>query len=281
MLSPNALLGRAGDEHGFTLIETLVAMVTGIIVTGALFAILEFSVHQTSRISQVAQASQSSRTSMTRIVNELHSACLSTNFAPVQESSTPSKLVFQNGYSEQAEVPGVYTSKGGTSGTATEGVRQDSIEWDEKSGFLTDQVALGTGPMEASGKYPVGTAKPFRLAEKVSLAEVINTKNELEKPQQIFKYFKYATTSTLATNEAATTLVLIPLEKNEKLETKGVGTAKKVAAVQVSYRTMPYTKEVKLGTAAETTTASDQTTLTTFAFSAPDSEASIQAGPCE
>ena len=113
MLTRRPPIRRLRDERGFTLMETLVAMVTGIIVTGALFAILEFSVHQTSRISQVAQASQVSRTAMTRIVDELHSACLSTGFAPVQETSTPSKLVVQNGYSEQAEVPGVYTSKGG------------------------------------------------------------------------------------------------------------------------------------------------------------------------
>ena len=275
MLSPRAALRRARDERGFTLIETLVAMVTGVVVTGALFAILEFSVHQTARISQVAQASQVSRTSMTRIVNELHSACLSPGFAPVQESSTSSKLVFQNGYSEQAEVPGVYTSKGGSTGNATEGVRQDAIEWDAKSGYLTDWVQLGTGAEEA-GRYPVGASKPFRLAEKVSQAEVINAKKEAEK-LPFFRYYKYDTTPNFGVTEAAATLKGIKLEGSETLK----GTAKEVAAVQVSFRTMPYTKEVKLGSAAESTTAADATTLTTFAFSAPDSEAKIVAGPCE
>ncbi len=277
MLRPAAIPAGARDERGFTLVETLVAMVTGIIVTGALFAILEFSVHQTSRISQVAQASQVSRTSMTRIVNELHSACLSAGFAPVQEASTRSMLVFQNGYSEQAEVPGVYTSKGGSTGTATEGVRQDAIEWNKESGYLTDWVQLGTGPEEASGRYPVGASKPVRLAEKVSQAEVVNAKKETEKEAPIFRYYKYATTSSLGVSEAAATLKEIELKGNESLK----GSAKEVAAVQVSFRTMPYTKEVKLGSSAESTTAADATTLTTFAFSAPNSEATISAGPCE
>ena len=79
-------------------------MVTGIIVTGALFAILEFSVHQSSRLSGVAQATQVSRTAMTRIVDELHSACLSTGFTPrPRRRSAPTKLIFVNGYNEKAE----------------------------------------------------------------------------------------------------------------------------------------------------------------------------------
>ena len=60
-------------------------MVTGIIVTGALFAILEVSTRQSSRLSNVAQATQVSRNAMTKIVDQLRSACLSTNFTPVIE----------------------------------------------------------------------------------------------------------------------------------------------------------------------------------------------------
>jgi type II secretory pathway component PulJ len=276
VLSTAGIRRRLGDERGFTLIETLVAILTGVIVTGALFAILEVSVRQTSRISQVAQASQVSRTTMTRIVDELQSACVSAGFAPVQEKSTPSKLVFQNGYSELAEVPGVYTAKGGASGTATEGVRQDSIEWDEKSGYLTDSVELGTGA-EVEGKYPVAASKPFRLAEKVTQSELLNPKKE----KAMFRYYTYAPTSTGATNEAAATLKEVELKAGEELKTKGVGTAAKVAAVQVSFKTGSYTKEVKLGSGAEAGVPGELTTLTTFAFSAPDSEATVVAGPCE
>lgn len=277
MLSPAALRARMRDEHGFTLIEALVAMVTGVVVTGALFAILQFAVHQTSRISQVAQADQVSRTAMTRIVDELHSACLSAGFSPVQEKSTQTQLIFENGYSEQAEVPGVYTAKGAVTGKI-EGVREDSIEWAEKTGLLTDTVQLGTGA-EENGVYPVSSTKTtIRLGEHVSQASVVNTKKETE-PSAVFRYFEYATKSTTGTGEAASTLKEIPLKTST--ETLGKTNAAKVAAVQVSFRTGSYTKEVKLGSASEATIPGDLTTLNTFAFSAPNSESVIEAGPCE
>jgi type II secretory pathway pseudopilin PulG len=276
MLSPASALARTREERGFTLVETLVAMVTGIVVTGALFAILEFSVRQTSRISQVAQATQVSRGAMTHILDELHSACLATGFAPVQETSSPTKLVFQNGYSEEAEVPGVYTSKGGSTGLKTEGARTDTIE--EKTGTLTDFVELGTGG--EPGTYTFGAKTPVRLAEHVSQAEIVNAKKEAEKPP-IFRYYEYAGASSTGTGEAAATLTEVKLAAGEELKTKAKGIAAKVAAVQVSFRTAASTKEVKLGASSESGTSADLTSLTTFAFSAPDSESTIAAGPCE
>jgi Tfp pilus assembly protein PilW len=281
MLSTPSPLACLRGERGFTLVETLVAMVTGLIVTGALFAILEFSVHQTSRISQVAQASQVSRTAMTHIVDELHSACLSSGFAPVGEASTPSKLVLEDGYSELTEVPGAYTSKGGKTGAQTEGAQKDTIEWEEKKSYLIDNVQLGTGTGE-NGEYLFGPTKPVRLAEHVSQAEIVNAKKEAEKPP-VFRYYEFAKAASTGSSEAAATLTEVPLKAAppEELKTKGVGTAGKVVAVQVSFRTAPYTKEVKLGSSAESTTSADLSTLTAFSFSAPDSEATIKGGPCE
>ncbi len=57
-------------------------MVTGIIVTGALFAVLEVSMRQTARITDIAQANQLGRTTMTHMVDELHSACIAAEQEP-------------------------------------------------------------------------------------------------------------------------------------------------------------------------------------------------------
>jgi Tfp pilus assembly protein PilW len=275
MLSPATALARARGERGFTLVETLVAMLTGIVVTGALFAILEFSVRQTSYISQTAQATQVSRTAMTHIIDELHSACLATGFAPVQAGSTPTKLIFQDGYGEESEIPGVYTSKGGSTGAKTEGARQDTIEWVEGTGILTDSVALGTGP-EVAGKYPVGAPTNVRLAEKVTQSEVANP--ETKKAYPVFRYFEYAGAASASTTAAASTLTEIKLEAGKAL---GATEAAKVASVEVRFKTGAYKKELSLKKAEEATIPSELASQATFAFSAPNSESTIEAGPCE
>src|SRR5487761_2005693 len=268
MLSLPSPPGRMREQRGFTLVETLVAMLTGIIVTGALFAILEFSVRQASYISQTAQASQVSRTAMTHIVDELHSACLSADFAPVQKGSSQTALIFQNGYSEEAEVPGAYTSLGGASKKRTEGARQDTIEWEEGKGYLVDKVAPGTGA-ESEGRFPVGAATTVRLATNVSQGEVKGEKIP------IFRYYKYAATSSTSTTAAATSLEEMPLAKGATLSDTE---ADKVASVEVRYKTGSNSKEVKVSKAQEATIPSELVTQTTFAFSAPNSEATIAAG---
>ncbi len=276
-LWPPSFPSRMREERGFTLIETLVAMLTGLIVTGALFAILEFAVRQTSYLSQTAQATQVSRTAMTHIQDELHSACISTGFSPVQEGSSPTKLIFQNGYSEEAEVPGVYTAKGGSTKEKTEGARQDTIEWTKATGYLTDTVALGTGA-EEGGKYPVSTTTTtVRLATNVSQGETINAEKKYEEVP-IFRYYKYAGSSSTNTAGAASTLELIKLESGKTL-TKAEAEA--VASVEVRFKTGSYSKEAKVGKGEESTIPSELQTQTTFAFSAPNSEAKIEAGPCE
>ena len=119
-----------GDESGFTLIELLVAMVTGIIVTGALFAILEVSMHQTARVTDVTQANQLGRTTMTHIVDELHSACIAAEQKPIQVGSGASTLIFVDAYSEKAEIPSAH---------------KDEIIWEEATGKMIDKTYISTG----------------------------------------------------------------------------------------------------------------------------------------
>jgi len=256
-------------QRGFTLVETLVAMLTGVIVTGALFAILEFSMKHDTRITNIAAASQLGRSAMTHVVDELHSACLASKFTPVQKKSTESELIFIDGYSETAEIPNV--------GTSTTGVREDSISWSgsytgeeaETAGTLTDSTALATGG-EAATAYTFGTPSLVRIGEKFVRGE------EAGKRQPIFRYFEYAEHSTTGTGEVST-LQEIKLAKGAGLSEEQ---AENVAAVEVTFRAPPPTNVSK--SAAELgRESSDQSSMVTFAFAAPNSESTIKAGPCE
>lgn len=267
MLTLARLLHRARNDGGFTLIETLVAMVTGIIVVGALFAILEMSAKQTSRLSQVAQATQSSNTAMTHVVDELHSACLSEGFTPVLAGSTPSSLILVNGYfpakiTEPTKEP-EYTF-----------VRKDTLEYNTGNSHLTDTYVKATAE-PTSGVYSSWSTTPTTvlLAEKVSPVKVEG------KEQPVFRYWEYATTPTTSTEKAATTLTEIKLGATEALTSTQ---ANNVASVTVSFSTAPSEKkEVHLTTASEAGLADSQSTQNTFAFTAPNSESTIVAGPCE
>ena len=265
MLILAGILARLRDRSGFTIVETLVAMVTGVIVTGALFAILEVSVRQSGRLSSVAQATQISRGAMTKIVDQLRSACLSPGFSPVITGSTATKLVFVNGYDEKAS-----KTEEPPAELPASGIHKDVIEYEEGTKKLVDKtyVATSTTPTETAEKYtwPASPTRTVTLAENISKVE--------SKP--IFEYFKYNTTSNPATGLPASTLS----ETGITPETETL--ASSVASVLVRFRATPANKEFKAPTAtSEKGLYADQASQTIFAFSAPNSESSITAGPCE
>lgn len=269
MLIASRVMTRLRSRDGFTLIEVLVAMVTGVIVTGALFAILEVSVRQSSHLSNVAQATELSRTAMTRIVDPLHSACVSQNFAPVKEGSSPTKLIFVNAYDEAsgkeeppAELPPA-------------GIHKDEIEYNEAAGTLKDKRYTATSNVATKGEYTwSATTATTLLGEKVTQAE------EGGKKLPVFQYFAYNTKASSSTSSAASALKEESIVKTG--ETLTEAGAAKVGAVQVSFRMQSNErKEFKQTTSSEKGAFAEQSTLNTFSFMSPDSETSLVVGPCE
>jgi type II secretory pathway pseudopilin PulG len=70
-------------ERGFTLVEMLVTMATGVIVFMAILATIDVATRSQQRVDQRVAADQRARPVMTHIIDELHSACVATGFAPV------------------------------------------------------------------------------------------------------------------------------------------------------------------------------------------------------
>ncbi len=234
--------------------ETLVAMVTGLIVSGALFAILEVSLHQTARAVDVVQATQLGRVTMTRLVQELRSACLSPGFTPVQEKSSGSELVFIGARSEAAAI------------TSAE---KHQIVWNKEAGTLTDYTyksTKGEAPNFTFPKLESANASPpagIRIGEKIS-----QTGSE-----PIFQYYKYASAATSSGTEGLSALT--PLLASPTTEKLTEATAKQASSVVIGFNAAPTDGNTKLGRSA------DYKSQVTFAFSAPDSESTIVAAPCE
>src|SRR5271165_2287240 len=257
MLSRRSLPGRARNEDGFMLIEILVGMLSAVVVTGALFVILEVALHQTGRITDVAQASQLGRTAMTNIVDKLHSVCLAPQFTPVEQGSTEKSLIFVGAYGKEAELASAHKEK---------------IEWTGNSstpGNLIDYYYPSNG-----GAWPnftfAATASPAggtKIAEKVS-----QTESEAKAKVPIFQYYKYATKASSAGENN-------PLGALEKVvppaEGLSAASAETIASVQVSFRTAPPSGLETLSRSA------DLTNQVTFAFSAPDPEETIKDAPCQ
>ena len=242
-------------QAGFTLVELMVAMVCGIIVTGALFAILEVSLHQTSRITDRVQATQLGRTAMTKVVDELNSACIARKFAPIQEGSTASKLIFITAASEKPVIEYREAAKHEILWTGTYPGR----------GNLIDKVYPGAGGTWPNG-FTWGAPNSVLLAENVYAQR--EPKEGVKENAPIFRYYKYAPEPLGSSSEAATTL-------EPQISEPSATEVKSTAAVLISFSTAPTSNNLALGRAAEFSTQ------VTFAFSTPSSEAKIEDGPCQ
>ena len=107
-----------------------------------------------------------------------------------------------------------------------------------------------------------------RIGENVALQE--NSKKEVV---PMFQYFKYATVAGSAEAGAPIdTLTPMALASGAELTAT---TAGEVAAVQVSFTARPTDNAKTLGRVA------DFSNQVTFAFSAPNPEATIDDGPCQ
>jgi prepilin-type N-terminal cleavage/methylation domain-containing protein len=246
------------DESGFTLIEVLVALVAATVVAGALFAILNFSSAETANLTDRVQADQLGNQAMTSIVDELHSACLSPAFVPIQENSNEHELIFINANSKEAEI--------GSTSKATE-VHKHKIKWESAAGTLVDYAYSATG-----GTWPTFS---FSETEATLTKTLLASHVSQTGSTPIFQYFSYATASNQSESTPESTLnttaLTVPLSGT---------TAKEASSVLINFSTAPTGAATTIGpTATDRTIA--QTDQVTFAFSIPNPETPIHDSPCQ
>jgi hypothetical protein len=82
------------DERGTTMVEVLVGTATGLVVLSALTTVIIVSLHGSTRVAARVDATQRARVVAAKIVQELHSACISPKVAPIQAGSSGTSLKF-------------------------------------------------------------------------------------------------------------------------------------------------------------------------------------------
>jgi hypothetical protein len=85
---------RLADERGTTLAELMVGLATGTVVMLGLTALVVVTLHTTTKVSARVDATQRARTVLTRLVDQLHSACIAPKAAPMRKESTGTELRF-------------------------------------------------------------------------------------------------------------------------------------------------------------------------------------------
>jgi Tfp pilus assembly protein PilW len=78
------------DDDGFTLVELLMTMLTSLVIMSAIVMMLTTSLRNQDRINKRVDANQRVRPVMTRIIQELHSACIAPRMTPIIGDGTTS-----------------------------------------------------------------------------------------------------------------------------------------------------------------------------------------------
>ena len=249
------------------MIELLVAMISGIVVTFALFAVLNISTDQASRLTNYAQATQQGRLAMTKIVDALHSACVTNGFTPIVTGSGANELVFVNAYSEEAVIPKAQFNK-------------QKIVWNEKAETLTDYSYPAAKEISWPNFEYSGTANPSTgvvLARNVTQSVVQKEEGGKKVGEKIpiFQYFAYTAESSESATTGLSTLSTKPLEAplTEK-------TAPTAASVLITFNAGPNEGTTAIGAQGKGVVAGEQTQVT-LSFTVPISSEKVVDAPCQ
>jgi hypothetical protein len=183
------------DESGTTLIELMVALMTGLIIISALTMAILTTIHGTARVEARVEATQRARLALGKLMEELHSACITPEIAPVKEESSGTLLRFVQQTGSAVSPTPTFTEISLSGGTLTQ----------------QDYKASGTAPEWTRGEAVGG---PVTLLTKVSATPPSSS---------IFSYYQY-TGGTIS--EIPQT---VPLGKVEALLTVEVRAALTVA----------------------------------------------------
>jgi prepilin-type N-terminal cleavage/methylation domain-containing protein len=204
------------SKAGYTLIETLIAMVLGLIVCGIAYSLLNFTVNDVGRISERATVDQTAIHTMERLMLQLHSACVTPEYAPVRSESTASVLRF--------------VSESGTA-ASLEPIELHEVIYTAPSGTFK-------GSLTEKSWTSHGTAPNFTFNETETPTSLTLLKGvEQTSTTPVFQYYRYyrpSDSNPVYGTINPTPLAVLPLTEAE---------AKLVTDVRVAFTATPEVRE--------------------------------------
>jgi hypothetical protein len=171
-------LPSLGDERGTTLTELMVGVAAGMTVILTLSMVIISVLHGTARVSARVEGTQQARIAMTRIMEQLHTACIAPELAPVQEKSDGTTLRFVHGSGSQVSPTPILSAITLSGGTLTQ----------------TDySVSGGTAPKWTFNSTPYATR------------QLLTDVSPVPPSSSIFNYYAYSN-GTLSTTPLETPL---------------------------------------------------------------------------
>jgi len=153
-----------GRDGGFTLVELMVALMAGLVILSALTMVILTTLHGTSRVSARVHATQNARLGMTKLMQELHSACVTPEIAPIRQGSSGTSLQFIHQTGSAVSPTPVYSEVNFSGGALTQ----------------QDYHVTGTSPNWSKG---AATGSPRTLLSDVAPVPPSST---------IFSYYSYS-----------------------------------------------------------------------------------------
>lgn len=187
------------DERGYTIVELLVGMMVSMIVLSAILMMVQVATGNQDRVSERVYANQRGRPVLTRIIDRLHSACVSPGLAPVRAGSTGSSMILY--------------SKSGSAVSPT----PDKYVIAIAGGKITETFYPGTGSEPASWTF--GSPSTLQLVDGIGTALVGDPSTSV----QLFRYFAYEG------GQVASTPLATPLSEENAAKTVQVNVAFEVA----------------------------------------------------
>ena len=223
MISPDRIL----DERGTTLVELMVALMAGMVIISALTMVIITTMHGTARVTARVEATQRARLALVKLMQELHSACVSPEIAPVKEKSEGNKLRFvhQTGSEVQpTPVLSVVTYGSGTltqSDYAVSGGTAPNWTFNEEKPISTKTLLTKVAPVSPSSsifsyyRYTNGTISATPQATPLIKTEselTVEVKAAFQRPEKATVVKNAASSATV---QDAATLRLTPPSFNE------------------------------------------------------------------